>query len=350
MLPAIGRRTLDLAAPAPEPGRAQHHGGVQKVAVHAPDPAAPAAGVERQDGAERAHRAGGEVGRGQLGGEGGRIAAAALGAREAHQRLRQRVDAGALRIGAGQPVAGDMRLDQLRIDIRADAHARRGAGAQIGEQHIAHRRHAPDRLRAARLAGVDAERALVEVQIVEIVAPDRPREVAARRLQLDDLRAQIGEQPPAGRPGDQIGDLQHAHPGERQRLLRRRFGRGRRVERGELRLRPDRRRARALRQRPGPRRSGWARPSAPPRRAPGPSASPPWRCGGSGGPPAPPARRAPARRECRPPRNRPSTGRRGGSASPARSRRGAPARPPARGRSAVRPPRRKCPSAPPRGQ
>ena len=112
-----------------------------------------------------------------------------------------------------------MRLDELGIDMRADAHAVRCAGAEIGQHDVAAGRNALDRLPAARFARIDAERALVEVQIVEVVAPDRPGNVAGRRLQLDDIGAEVAEQAPARRPGDQVRDLQHAHAGERRRVF-----------------------------------------------------------------------------------------------------------------------------------
>ena len=138
-----------------------------------------------------------------------------------------------------------MRLDKVRIDIRADAHAVRRAGAEVGEHHVAAGRHALDRLPAARLARVHAKGALVEVQIVEIVAPDRPRDVAARRLQLDDIRAEVAEQAPGRRPGDEVRDLQHPDPCERRRVVptvgRRR---GLRRQRREFRKRPGGRGAR----------------------------------------------------------------------------------------------------------
>ena len=113
-----------------------------------------------------------------------------------------------------------MRLDEVRIDIRADAHAVRRAGAEVGEHHVAAGGHALDRFPAARLARVHAEGALVEVQIVEVVAPDGPRDVAARRLQLDDIGAEIAEQAPGRRPGDEVRDLQHANAGERRGVSR----------------------------------------------------------------------------------------------------------------------------------
>ena len=44
--------------------------------------------------------------------------------------------------------------------------------------------------------------------MIEIGPPDGPRQIAAQGFQLDHVGAQIGQQPSARGPGDQIGDLE----------------------------------------------------------------------------------------------------------------------------------------------
>ena len=91
----------------------KHDAAAQQIAFDALDDAGARARVERQDGAERAHGAGREIGRRQLGGKDRRIVGPALGALQAHQRLCQRIDAGTLGIGSRPAIARQVRLDQL---------------------------------------------------------------------------------------------------------------------------------------------------------------------------------------------------------------------------------------------
>ena len=72
-----------------------------------------------------------------------------------------------------------------------------------------------------RLLEVDGEAALVAVEIAEepgSEAGEPPRRIAlGRRLDLDDVGAEIGEHQPGARPHDGLGEFEDAQSRERQR-------------------------------------------------------------------------------------------------------------------------------------
>ena len=111
-----------------------------------------------------------------------------------------------------------MRLDQLRIHVRVDPHPLGRVRPQIGEHRIGRGRDLLHDLLARIGPRVDRDRALAEIDVVEIGPPDRPRKVAGQRFELDHVGAEIGQKPSAGRACDQIGNLQHPHAVERRRI------------------------------------------------------------------------------------------------------------------------------------
>src|SRR5262245_29300912 len=85
------------------------------------------------------------------------------------------------------------------------------------------------------LAGVEVEErgASFGVRTAAREGSKHTRPVAVRRLDLDDIRAQVAEQLCAERGGDPLGDIQYLQPGERRthvpallrRMIPRRWGR-----------------------------------------------------------------------------------------------------------------------------
>ena len=111
-----------------------------------------------------------------------------------------------------------MRLDQRGIDRTADAHAFRRVRPQVRKQGIRRGRHPLHDILAGVRAGVDRDRAFVEIDIVEIGTTDRAREVTGQRLELDNVGTEISEQTPARRAGDQVGDFEDADASQWQRI------------------------------------------------------------------------------------------------------------------------------------
>ena len=110
----------------------------------------------------------------------------------------------------GFAVAGDRAVDQARIERReslvVDAEALGHAGPEVVHEHVRRLDQPQQRFAAfgtleiehdAQLAAIDAEeRAILRLQRRRILA----QVVAARRLDLDDVRALVGEQRAAVRP------------------------------------------------------------------------------------------------------------------------------------------------------
>src|SRR5215510_4974506 len=133
---------------------------------------------------------------------------------QAAHALGDLVEARAIAIGAGLAETRDAGIDQLRVDPGepwiVDAEPLLHVGAEILHHHVGLLHHALERREA--LGGLDVERhaALVAMQIVEVGPVARPAErLAARRirrqLDLDDVRAPIGELAHTGGAGPDPG-------------------------------------------------------------------------------------------------------------------------------------------------
>ena len=111
-----------------------------------------------------------------------------------------------------------MRLDQIRVYRGPDSHALGRVRPQVRQHRVRGCGYLLDKRLTRVGTGVDGDGALVEVDVVEIGSADGPRQVAGQRLELDHIGPEIAEQSAAGRPGDEVGDLQHPDAIERQRV------------------------------------------------------------------------------------------------------------------------------------
>ena len=148
-----------------------------------------------------------------------RLAREAVDVAEPAHRLGDRGEAGALRVRAGLPVAGDARDHEPRVRLEqllgAEVPALERAGPEVlGEDVGVLDEREQQRL---PLLGAQVERAAALVPRLD-GPPERPALVAglapvaervrlARRLDLDDLGAHVAEQPPGERAGEQHPEL-----------------------------------------------------------------------------------------------------------------------------------------------
>ena len=191
---------------------------------------AQAGAVAIQQGREdrhRRHRGGREV---EEAGEAeglDRIARCAVCAREAGERLHDRIGAAGLRQRPGLAEAGDRAVDQTRVGrahcVVAEAQALDHAAAEVLHEHVA----GAEQLHALRPAlgrlQVDDHALLVHVhrQVVgahPALGRHHPaRAVAGRRLDLDHLGAEHAEQGAGPRTGGHDAHVHHAQAGQRPR-------------------------------------------------------------------------------------------------------------------------------------
>ncbi len=133
---------------------------------------------------------------------------------QAHQpahRLAERVEGGALAIGAVLAEAGDRGQDDVRLQLAqpvvAEPHLRHRPGTEVFEHDIGARHQRGEDLLAARGPQVEAEAllaAVVDREIDALAAHQRlrlARLLAAQLLDLDDLGAEVGEDHAAARAG-----------------------------------------------------------------------------------------------------------------------------------------------------
>src|SRR5262245_50691041 len=122
-----------------------------------------------------------------------------------------------------------MRLDKSWIYGGGYSHALAFVGPSVGDQRVG----GSGNLLHDPLAGIclriHTDRALVEIYAVKVRPAERSGDVASRWLELDYIRAQVRQDAACGRPGDQIGDLEDAHTGQRRRIGGFRAGRHRAV-------------------------------------------------------------------------------------------------------------------------
>ncbi len=195
------------------------------------DPLAAACGGardERRDDSQRGKDAGVDVGdRGAA--FGGRAAGLAGDAHDSREALRDQVEAALVGVRAGPSVPGNGAIDQARIQLPqhviSEAESLERSLAVVLRHDIGIGEEALHHLQAARRLQVHGHAAFVAVQDHEggRLALDRglgvaARVVSARKLfNLYDVRAHVGEQHPARRPGhnlrqfDDLDSLQRSH-------------------------------------------------------------------------------------------------------------------------------------------
>ena len=185
------------------------------------------ADIGAEDGVEREERAA-DVGN-RHAGLGRRLAGMAGDAHHPGHRLRDQIEARALRPRPGLAEARDAGIDQARIDRGQrrviDAEPLGDAGAVILDQDVGGLDQAVEHL-ACRLAlQIEREAALVAVQVEEaeaVIALELEAHGAAGlvaavgRLDLDHVGAHVAQQHGAERPGHHLADVEHPHAGERQ--------------------------------------------------------------------------------------------------------------------------------------
>ncbi len=120
----------------------------------------------------------------------------------------------------GLTVSGDRTIDQLWIELPQRAivqvQSSHHAGAEIFDENIRFRHQLPDGLNGVGRFQVENDALLAEIELAE----DGTETIADRRtgshrlpfdrLDLDDLRAHVGQHSGAMRTGDRGGKIQHA--------------------------------------------------------------------------------------------------------------------------------------------
>ncbi len=156
-----------------------------------------------------------------------RLVGVAVDVAEAGDRLAARGEARAVAVAAALAVARDARVDAARIDgvhlLGAEVPALHRARAEVLDDHVGARAQLGRDLLAARLAQVERDGALVarehrppERVVVVAQAPPLAHRVAARRrLDLDDVGAEVAEQRADERAGQELAELDRAQAGER---------------------------------------------------------------------------------------------------------------------------------------
>ncbi len=110
-------------------------------------------------------------------------------------------------------------LGKIRVTAAKPVH---GAGRVVLDRHVG-RRHQPVQQRAA-LTGfqIEGEAALIAVERAEEAggkAGEPPGRIAADRLDLDHVGAEIGEDQPRARTHDGVAEFEHANAGKRERIV-----------------------------------------------------------------------------------------------------------------------------------
>ena len=208
---------------------------------------------------------------------------------EPGQPLRDLIEARALRVRAFLAEARDAAVHDARVLLRdrlvVDAQAVLHVGAEVLDHDVRAAREPHEQLPPARLLQIQREAALVAVQVLEVeaVAVAAQRLLAGRRraLDLDHVRAPVGELAHGGGSGARTAQIQDLDSGERHARSPAVGGcgsaRGRLPESSSPARGPAARTGYAPRspcRAPGPRRENATRPSSPPMIT-GPSRPPP---------------------------------------------------------------------------
>ena len=149
--------------------------------------------------------------------------------------LHDLIDARTIAVWPVLAEAGDAREDDARVDLSQlrviDAEARLHVGAKVLHHDVGARDQPTKQCRAVGVLQVDAHAALVAMQVLVVGAVASAGHRAAgrvpprRRLDLDDVRAPIRQQPHRGRTGASDGQIEHDIARQRQsgRAIARRF-------------------------------------------------------------------------------------------------------------------------------
>src|SRR5262245_50636607 len=122
-----------------------------------------------------------------------------------------------------------MRLDKSWIYAGGYSHPLGCVWAPVGDQSAGGSGNLWHDALAGIRVRIHTNRQLVEIHAVEVRPAERSGDVARRRLELDYIRTEVRQDTACGRPSDQVGDLEDAHPGQRRRMDRFPVGRNRAV-------------------------------------------------------------------------------------------------------------------------
>ena len=133
------------------------------------------------------------------------------------------VVAGAQRVGARHPVAGEAGVHQLRVDLPqcgpVEPEALLAVGEKVAQEHIGAGDQPPHEVGALGAVEGDGHRLLAPVvdqeAVVEVRGPGfelgraghAPPGIAPQGLDLDHDGAEVGQDRPGARRGDEVGDL-----------------------------------------------------------------------------------------------------------------------------------------------
>jgi hypothetical protein len=172
---------------------------------------------QRRQNAERGEQAPTDIG--DRAADAHRAAARLPGDRhDAGQALRDLIESGALAIRAVLSETGNARQHDSRIDLAqrlvVDAQPILHVGAEILDDDIRVLHEPEKNLAPLRVLEVQRDRALVAMQVLEVRAVARAAHVLDfRRLDLDDVGAEIRKLAHAARAGAHPGQVEHAKAG-----------------------------------------------------------------------------------------------------------------------------------------
>jgi hypothetical protein len=192
---------------------------LEQRALHLHALAADAALHQRRQRADRAEHAAHDVVDAAAGAQG--VAGPPGHVGEASHHLHHLVQCGAVFVGPGQEtlVADvDQPLVQCRQRRVVQAEPGQRAGLEVLHHHVGAERQLARQRGAVGVLQVDADALLVAVEHREEAgagAQQPARGLAADRLDLDHLGAQVGQHHAAGRAHHHVGELHHPQPGQR---------------------------------------------------------------------------------------------------------------------------------------
>ncbi len=140
--------------------------------------------------------------------------------------LHHLVECRAMLVGAAEKTL-ERAIDEPRVGLGeigiAAAEPVHGAGRVVFDRHVGGRRQAVQQRAAFVGLEIDGEAALVAVEGAEETggeAGQPPGRIAADRLDLDHVGAEIGEDQPRARPHDGVAEFEHADAGKGERVGR----------------------------------------------------------------------------------------------------------------------------------
>ena len=146
---------------------------------------------------------------------------------DAGEALDDGVVGGTVAVAPGAAEAHEVADDEPRIAaaqaFRVEPEPAERRRPHIGDEHVGGGEQAVQRFAAFLALEVERQRPLVAVEVRELagelagvrLAAERAQEVAARRLDLDDVGAVVGEKERRGRPHHDGGEIDDPYSGER---------------------------------------------------------------------------------------------------------------------------------------